>query len=111
MCDFTIYAYFTCVKVAKLHGFRGARTAFSESALMRDVNLFDMPVSLLSLSLYIYFDNGAKSESFMASSLRTFKITCTVTRILYRVRRSNLSGLRSKSLPIRHFYSQEKYAQ
>ena len=80
---------------------------------MRDIVLFDMPVSLLSLSLsiYIYIDNGAKSESFMASSSRTFKKTCAVTQILYRVHRSNLSGLRSKSLPIRLFYSKEKYAQ
>ena len=34
-----------------LHGPGGARIAFSESALMRDVVLFDMPVSLLALSL------------------------------------------------------------
>ena len=88
-----------------LHGFRGARTAFSESALMHEIVLFDMSVSLLAP-----FDNGANSTSFTASS-RTFKITCAVRRILYRVRDSNLSGLRSKSLRIRHFYSQEKYAQ
>ena len=76
---------------------------------MRDIVLFDMPVSLLAPSLY--FDCGANSTSFVASFSRTFKITCAVARILYRVRDSNLSGLRSKSLPFRHFYSQEKYAQ
>ena len=37
--------------ILSLHGFRGARTAFSESALMRNILLFDMPVSLLAPSL------------------------------------------------------------
>ena len=32
--------------IMSIHGFRGARTAFSESALIRDVVLFDMQVSL-----------------------------------------------------------------
>ena len=77
---------------------------------MRDNVLFDIPVSLLAPSLK--FDNGANSASFVASSSRTFKILCAVTRILYnRVHGSNSSDLRSKSLTIRHFYSQEKYAQ
>ena len=35
--------------------------------------------------------------------MRTFKITCAATRILYRASGSNLSDLRSNSLPIRHF--------
>ena len=65
----------------------------------------------LSLSIYIWFDNDAIGKSFTASSSLTFRITCAATKNLYRVRNSNLSGLRSKSLPIRHFYSQEKYAQ
>ena len=51
VCDFTIYIYFTLVKVLSsilsLNGFRGAMTAFSESvALMHDIVSFDMPVSL-----------------------------------------------------------------
>ena len=108
--DFTFYTYISHLSkllssILSLHGFRGARTAFSESALMRDIVLFDMPVSLLAP-----FDNGANSTSITASS-RTFKITCAVTRILYRVCDSNLSGLRSKSLRIRHLYSQENYVQ
>ena len=70
-----------------LHGFWGARTAFSDSALMRNNVLFVIPVSLLSAW--------------------TFKILYAATWILYRVRGSNLSGLRSNSLPVRHFYSQE----
>ena len=37
--------------ILSLHGFQGAWTAFSESALMRDIVLFDMPVSLLAPSL------------------------------------------------------------
>ena len=37
--------------ILSLHGFRGARTAFSESALMHYIVLFDMPVSLLAPSL------------------------------------------------------------
>ena len=44
-----------------------------QSALICDIVLFDMPVILLAPCLY--FDNGAHSTSFMASS-RTFKITC-----------------------------------
>ena len=107
MCDFAIYTYFipapSCLFMAS-----EARGLHLRVSLMRDIVLFDMPVSLLAPSLS--FDNGANSTSFTASSLRTFKITCAVTRIPYRVRDSNLSALRSKSLPIRHFYSQEKYA-
>ena len=34
-----------------LRGFRGARTTFSHSALMRDNILFDVPVSLLALPI------------------------------------------------------------
>ena len=37
--------------IPSLRGFRGARTTFSDSALMRDNVLFDMPVSLLAPSL------------------------------------------------------------
>ena len=62
------------ISILSLHGFRGARTALSESALMRDVVLFDMPVSLLASSLL--FDNGGNSTSFTSSSSHTFKITC-----------------------------------
>ena len=108
LCEiFTIYTSFTLVKVATLgfisplRGFQGARTAFSDSALMRDNGLFDMPVSLLAPSLE--FDNGANSASFMASSLRTFKITFAATRILNRDRDSNLSGLRLNCILMRHF--------
>ena len=39
--------------ILSLHGFQGTRTAFFESALMRDIVLFDMPVSLLTGSLSI----------------------------------------------------------
>ena len=39
----------------------------------------------------------------MASSSRTFKITCAAIGVLYKVHDSNLSGLRSNSIPIRHF--------
>ena len=39
--------------ILSLHGFQGARTAFSKTALMRDIVLFDMPVSLLTGSLSI----------------------------------------------------------
>ena len=39
--------------ILSLHGFQGARTAFSESALMRDIDLFDMRVGLLAGSLSI----------------------------------------------------------
>ena len=42
--------------IPSLRGFRGARTTFSDSALMRDNILFDMPVSLMAPSLY--FNNG-----------------------------------------------------
>ena len=50
---------------------------------MRDIVLFDMPVSLLAPSLL--FDNGANSTLFTASldwsasSVLTFRITCAVT--------------------------------
>ena len=92
-----------------LHGFRGARTAFSESALMRDIVLFDMPVSLLAPSLQ--FDDGANSTPFtmfMASFSRSFKITCVVTRILYRVCDSHLSGLRSKKACLSDIYTAKR---
>ena len=45
--DFTIYTYFTLVKVARVHPVASwlPRTTFSDSALMRVNVLFDMPVS------------------------------------------------------------------
>ena len=100
------YTYFALVKVAKqsilsLHGFQGARTAFSMSALKRDIVFLCRPTYWLPLYNLI----KVNSESFMASSSRTIKIACAVTRILYRVHGSNLSGLRSRSLPIRYFCS------
>ena len=66
---FIIYSFSSCLKcvilqfihishlskslssILYLHGFRGVRTAFSESALVRNIVLFDMPVSLLAPSL------------------------------------------------------------
>ena len=92
LCVFlvTIYAYFILVEVAVASWLPRREDTFSSSALMRDNVLFDIPVSLLAL--YLQFDNGTNTASFMTSSLCTFILTCAATQILYRVSGSNLSG-------------------
>ena len=93
-----------------LYCFRDARMSLLDPALMRVNVLLYMLVSLLSLSLSLSISlslslslslsvNAADSAPFVASSLCTF-ITCTTTRIPYRVHGS--SDI---------FYSQEKFAQ
>ena len=55
LCDVSFFTFYTLVKVASSimspHGFRGARTTFSNSALMRHTVLYGITVSFLALSL------------------------------------------------------------
>ena len=90
LCVFwvTIYTNFTLVEVAVASRLPRREDTFSSSALMHDKVLFDIPVSLLAL--YLQFDNGTNTASFMTSSLCTFILTCAATQILHRVCGSNL---------------------
>ena len=90
--------------IPSLRGFRGAKTTFSDSDLVRDNVLFDMPVSLLALSLYL------DSASVMSSSSRTFDITFAATRVLYRVVWLAIEWHSYQSFST-CTYNQEKYVQ
>ena len=84
--------------ILSLHDFRGLRVSFGARYCF----------TACWLPLYNLIMVHIVHHSRHLLRARTFKIACAVTRILYRVRDSNLTGLRSKSQPIKHFYSQRE---
>ena len=99
---FTIYTYFTLAKVAKapscLFMASEARGLHSPSQLWCAISFCLICRSAFWLPLY-----NLIMVQIVHHSWHLLRV--------YRVRDSNLSGFRSKSLPIRHLYNQQKYAQ